>query len=230
MTTGISLDFFDTLVEIDRDVPTIGAALTSLGFPCSPEVEGIWNSNGFDGQNTHDPDHGRYEDWRRDSIVALVALCGVPDARVEAITDELLTLDRQWTVRARDGAAELLEAIRRADARACILTNWDYPLEPYFEMAGLDSIVAITSAELGFRKPMVRAFEKARALMGVVPADHIHIGDSWAADVVGAVRSGARALWVTDCPPAEPLPRTIVAAQLKDAPRYLAAMLDEVHR
>lgn len=225
MTVGISLDFFDTLVEIDVDVPTIGERLTELGFPCSAAVERIWNSSGFDGQSTHDPGKVSYANWRRSNIVALSRLCGVPDSKVERVTDELLALDMQWTVRARGGASELLSAIRSAGLQFCILTNWDYPLAPYLEMAGFDPIPAITSAETGFRKPMVEAFERARALMNVGPIDHVHIGDSWNADVVGAVRSGARAIWLTDRPPAIPMPRSIVTSNLLDAPERLGELL-----
>lgn len=225
MTFGVSLDFFNTLVEIDLDVPTIGGRLTELGFPCSAAVEMIWNSNGFDGQATHNPSEVRYADWHRSNIVALSKLCGVPEADVERVSDELLALDKQWTVRARDGAIELLSAIRNSGLRYCILTNWDYPLAPYLEMAGLDPIPAVISAETGFRKPMVQAFDRARALMKIDPINHVHIGDSWNADVVGAIRSGARAIWIIDQPPTIRLPTSIVASNLLDASERLGELL-----
>jgi FMN phosphatase YigB (HAD superfamily) len=226
MRSGISLDFYNTLVEIDRDVPTIGAALTARGFPCSPAVEAIWNSSGFDGQATCDPEGGGYDAWRSHAIRQLVALCGAPPSVAASMADELLALDRKWTVRARDGASALLQAIKDMNLACCILTNWDYPIAPYLEMAGLDpAIPAITSAELGFRKPNVEAFERARRLMGVDAGHHIHIGDDWMADVAGAIRSGARAIWITDTPPADPLPAAIMASRVTDVPNLLAKVV-----
>lgn len=223
---GVSIDFFDTLVEIDEDVPTLAEALTSLGYPCSPAVENIWNSPGFDGQTTIDEAGGTYEDWRRAAIAELALLCGVPDAEIETVTTHLLKLDRQWTVRARPGAHDLIATINGATASSCILTNWDYPLAPYLEMAGFDpAIPAITSAEIGIRKPNVEAFAHARARMQVSAAGHIHIGDSWTADVAGAIRSGAQAIWVTDTRPRELLPERIVAAALPEVPKRLLEMM-----
>lgn len=230
MKIGVSIDFFDTLVEIDGDVPTIAEALTGLGYPCSPEVERIWNSPGFDGQATVDENGGTYDDWRRAAIAKLVDLCGVASAEVETVTTHLLKLDRQWTVRARDGAHTLIAAIDGAGASSCILTNWDYPLRPYLEMAGFDpAIPTVTSAEIGIRKPNVEAFARARARMGVCAEGHIHIGDSWTADVAGAIRSGARAIWVTDDLPGEPLPERIVAAPMPEVPKVLLEMMAKLN-
>ncbi|MBI4346977.1 MAG: HAD family hydrolase [Elusimicrobia bacterium] len=45
-------------------------------------------------------------------------------------------------------------------------------------------------------------FERALALSGTRPADAVMVGDSYAADIVGAKRVGLRAIWVT--PRAEP--------------------------
>jgi putative hydrolase of the HAD superfamily len=48
---------------------------------------------------------------------------------------------------------------------------------------------------VGFEKPDRRIFEHALAAMGATGADAIHIGDSWAADVRGALGAGWRAIW-----------------------------------
>jgi FMN phosphatase YigB (HAD superfamily) len=224
---GVSLDFFGTLVEIDEDVPTVALALTEMGLPCTPEVEAIWNSTGFDGQHTHDPESESYDSWRRAGLKALVELCGSPTSGSSAIADRLLELDRKWTVRRRPGADRLLDAIDYLGAQRCILSNWDYAIEPYLEMAGLPVLPALTSAAIGARKPAVYAFQRARELLGVAPNEHIHVGDDWNADVVGSIRSGAWALWITEDEAAF-LPRRIVRCRMGEAPEALVRLVAHV--
>ena len=137
---GISIDFFNTLVEIDTDVPTIAQALSARGSPCSPQVEAIWNSAGFDGQRTHDPQSEDYDAWRRRALASLVTLCGAPDSEAQLLVDKLLQIDQAWTVKARPGARELLFWLRDCELAHCILTNWDYPLLPYLAMAGFPEV------------------------------------------------------------------------------------------
>lgn len=210
---GISLDFYDSLVELDEDVPTIAQALSAKGYPCSPRIEGIWSSAGFDGQVTHDPANGDYSTWRRAALGQLAKLCGAPDAEIADLVEGLLALDQCWTVRARADAA-LIADLREHRLPHCILTNWDYPLMPYLTMAGLPADMrAITSAQLGVRKPHAEIFAAARRDLGVTPECHIHVGDDWQADVVGAIRSGAWAIWITDEIEPSDLPSRIVACQ-----------------
>ncbi len=58
-----------------------------------------------------------------------------------------------------------------------------------------DFIVVADSGALGFEKPDRRIFDHAAAALGVDVASIVHIGDAWEADVEGAVRVGARAIW-----------------------------------
>ena len=227
MRRGVSFDFFDTLVELDHDVPTVAAALTTLGYPCTPELERIWNSPGFDGQVTHRSGQAGHDAWRRDCLAKLAILCGAPAERALDIADELIDIDRRWTVRASQWAADLLAAVGEAGATCCILSNWDYPLAPYLAMAGLDpAISVVTSAELGCRKPCAESFSAARALMNVTADRHLHVGDSWDADVCGAIRSGAQALWITSMPP-DGLPPAIIAVPPERAADRLRRWLHE---
>lgn len=199
MKVGISLDLYGTLVEVDTDVPTIGEELTARGFPCSPAVEEIWNSPGFDGRRTHDTTVENYENWRRTCIRRLAVLCGVPSRSVDEVTEDLLALDRSWTVRACDWATELLTTAEDYASACCILTNWDYDVVPYLRMAGLPTTLnAVVSAQTGYRKPHVAAFRIARDIMRISELEHIHVGDSWEADIVGAIQSGAWAVWITE--------------------------------
>ena len=79
------------------------------------------------------------------------------------------------------------------------------------------------SGRLGFEKPDPRIFEWAAARLAVPTRDLVHIGDSWEADVRGALGVGARAIWfpadstrelparVAACRTAEEIRDTLVA-------------------
>ena len=53
----------------------------------------------------------------------------------------------------------------------------------------------IDSGRLGFHKPARRIFAHTLDALGVPDAIPVHIGDSWAADIVGALDAGWRAMW-----------------------------------
>jgi putative hydrolase of the HAD superfamily len=57
--------------------------------------------------------------------------------------------------------------------------------------------VVADSGVLGFEKPDPRIFEHVAERLGVPTTALVHVGDAWAADVEGALRVGARAIWVT---------------------------------
>jgi putative hydrolase of the HAD superfamily len=62
---------------------------------------------------------------------------------------------------------------------------------------GLDAYVnaLIVSEEAGVSKPDPAIFAIALERLGVVASDAVMIGDSWAADVEGAIGAGVRAIW-----------------------------------
>ncbi len=85
-----------------------------------------------------------------------------------------------------------IEALHAAGVRLAVISNWlwDGPellhaleLARHFE-------ALIISARVGYNKPHPGIFEHALRVMKVDPAAAIHVGDSYAADVVGARRVG----------------------------------------
>jgi FMN phosphatase YigB (HAD superfamily) len=98
-----------------------------------------------------------------------------------------------------------------AERSLAILSNWPLAatIDRYAEAHGwLLSLTAIVvSQRVGTIKPHPAIFEAARsALGGPEPASILHVGDDWAADVVGAQRVGWRAAWVRSRPDGSPLP------------------------
>jgi HAD superfamily hydrolase (TIGR01549 family) len=63
---------------------------------------------------------------------------------------------------------------------------------------GIESRVAavLVSGELGTPKPMASIFLRAAKLLGIGPAEVLHVGDSTEADVGGAIGAGMTAVWL----------------------------------
>jgi FMN phosphatase YigB (HAD superfamily) len=92
-----------------------------------------------------------------------------------------------------------------------ILSNWPHAatIDAYAEANGwLPHLRTITvSQRVGTIKPHPAIFAAARdALGGRPPGSILHVGDDWAADVVGADAAGWQAGWVRDRPRDSPLP------------------------
>lgn len=91
-----------------------------------------------------------------------------------------------------------IEALRAAGFRLGVISNWlwgapellhDLELARHFE-------ALVISARVGYNKPHRGIFEHALEVMSVAPTDALHVGDSYAADVVGARRADIRAVLV----------------------------------
>ncbi len=89
----------------------------------------------------------------------------------------------------------LARELAAAGVAVAVLSNSEGKLAELLEEIGLaDPFVAIVdSGRVGIEKPDRRIFEHALARTGRVTG--IHIGDSWTADVEGALGAGWRAVW-----------------------------------
>ena len=108
------------------------------------------------------------------------------------------------------GAGDLIERLAR-DRMVAVLSNWPLAatIDRYCEAAGwaphLTAIVV--SQRVGTIKPHPDIFAAAREALGNPAHDRIlHVGDDWAADVVGAKGVGWRAAWLANRPDDSPLP------------------------
>jgi HAD superfamily hydrolase (TIGR01509 family) len=108
------------------------------------------------------------------------------------------------------GVRPLLAALA-GSYRLAILSNWPLAatIDRYVEAAGwlpyLDAIVV--SQRVGAIKPHPTIFAAARRQLGdPEPEAILHVGDDWAADVVGAIQAGWRAAYVRHRPHNSPLP------------------------
>ncbi len=111
---------------------------------------------------------------------------------------------------AAPGAGALLARLA-VERDVAVLSNWPLAatIDRYAEANGwLPSLRAIVvSQRVGTIKPHPAIFAAARAALGdPAPAAILHVGDDWAADVVGASRAGWRTAWIASRPDDSPLP------------------------
>ena len=108
-------------------------------------------------------------------------------------------------------AGALLERLRARGLRLAILSNWPLAatIDRYAEASGwlpmLDAV--IVSQRVGAIKPHPAIFAAAAEALGQPePAAILHVGDDWAADVIGAKSAGWRAALLNGRPTDSPLP------------------------
>lgn len=117
-----------------------------------------------------------------------------------------------------------------ADRRLGILSNWPFAatIDRYVEAAGWAEHLAavVVSQRVGSIKPHPSIFAAAQVALGAsTPAACLHVGDDWAADVVGAIRAGWRAAHVHGRPADSPLPSSDADGSV-EADLELASLAD----
>ena len=95
-----------------------------------------------------------------------------------------------------EDAIPTLQHFRDEGLKLAIVSNWDTPLEPLTERLGIadyfDAIVASHDVRVKSEKPDPHIFNYALAAVGVSAAEAVHVGDTYAADIVGARGIGIR--------------------------------------
>ena len=229
---AITFDFGNTLIPVDRAglrrvvEVTAGAVGERLG-PFLPEAFlSIW-ADERERQFREEVPQFREVDLAERFVRVIARLRGMPAPEAHERWDQAAAATRSepaeidWAVGAYsdafvsgmpvDPTIERVLATLAREATLAILSNWPLAatVDRYAEAAGwLPHLRAIViSQRVGTIKPHPAIFAEARRLIGDPEPDTIlHVGDDWAADVVGAVRAGWRAAYVTDRPNNSPLP------------------------
>jgi HAD superfamily hydrolase (TIGR01549 family) len=135
--------------------------------------------------------------WRA-LMAALLAGAGVVPDRIDPLVDWLW--DEQpranlWRAQI-PGMVALARDLTGRGVRVAILSNSEGRLAELLAEIGIaDAFAAIIdSGRVGIEKPDRRIFDHALAVLGATRPG-IHIGDSWPADIAGALGAGWRAIW-----------------------------------
>jgi putative hydrolase of the HAD superfamily len=138
---------------------------------------------------------------------AYARVCGVPDDRLDEATEVLLAEFARggvWT-RQIPGARDALRAIADRGMRVGIVSNADGTVEAQLRSdgicqigpgAGVEVHVVLDSGVVGVSKPDPEIFHLALEALQVAPESAIHVGDTPAADVAGALAAGVRPVLV----------------------------------
>jgi putative hydrolase of the HAD superfamily len=101
-----------------------------------------------------------------------------------------------------------MSAIKRHGRIGIVSNNLLEEQQEKLQICGLDVFVdaLIVSEETQVSKPDPAIFRIALDRLGVEPSESVMIGDSWAADVLGARAAGIRAIWFNPngAPPPDP--------------------------
>jgi len=229
---AITFDFGNTLVPVDRAglravVDATGRAVVeTLGPFDLDEYLRVWSEE-RDRQFREDVPQFRETDLADRFVRVLARLRGMPAPPVDVPWEQqaaarLSTTDEiNWALGVysasfvgrlppNPAAGPLLE--RLAAGRAIgILSNWPFAatIDRYVDAMGWAPFVRaiVVSQRVGVIKPHPEIFAAASQALGDPPPDQIlHVGDDWAADVVGAARAGWRVAYVNRRPADSPLP------------------------
>jgi putative hydrolase of the HAD superfamily len=122
----------------------------------------------------------------------------------------------------------LAKELKDRGVKVAVLSNSEGGLADLFEEIGLAPLFVsiVDSGRVGIEKPDPRIFAHTLAQVGGDAAHAVHIGDSWSADVVGALGAGWRAIYYPSRaaePPELTDPRVRVARTADDARAALSA-------
>lgn len=151
-----------------------------------------------------------------------------PDAHADAITDAVDFLWDQQPIknlwrRPIPGMIELVDDLIAAGIKVAIVSNSEGRLAELIDEMGWSerfSIVA-DSGKIGIQKPDRAIFAWAAERLQIPLESIVHIGDSFAADVDGALSAGMMAIWY-DAAAKNPVPTRCRVAH--DAPTTRAAL------
>jgi HAD superfamily hydrolase (TIGR01509 family) len=124
------------------------------------------------------------------------------------------------------GMHEVVRELVRGDVPLGVVSNSEGALATLLRQTALfDAFACIAdSGALGIEKPSPAIFRWVAERLGVDPRETVHVGDSWSADVEGALAAGARVVWFPALD-ARTLPPGVVAARDADEVRRAIAAL-----
>ncbi len=137
--------------------------------------------------------------WQRAIEVRVMERLGIhPDIHDTIFWNIIEAFENPTTYALYPETRGVLEQLKAEGYRLGIISNWSWHLPELCEQLNLahyfDTI--IVSARVGCPKPQTRIFETALSQIGAKPAEALHIGDTFTADIEGAWNAGIAALWL----------------------------------
>lgn len=238
---AITFDFGNTLVPVSREGlrrvtdRTALEVVVALGLGEPGDFRAAWAEE-RDRQFREEVPNFHEVDLHQRAIRILARLRGMPPpstaerwddaaagalvapAEVEAVVD---TYSRAFVAAMPpvEGAGDLLAGLAGRGFRLAILSNWPLAvtIDRYTAAAGWDPHLAgiFVSQRIGTIKPHRAIFDFAAGALATPPRAILHVGDDWAADVVGAHEAGWRVAWLRGQQADTPLPTSTRTGSLE---------------
>jgi len=211
----VTLDLGDTLIRPDPSWAEVyRAAALDAGVPITPDrlAAGFAAALGSGLLDDIGPfevsPEASYERIRRfdEAIMAGAGLFGLPDPVYRAIAARFAD-PASWHIFPE--VRPTLEQLRAADIRLAVVSNWVWDGARLLQELGLADwfVTVVISDRVGYGKPHPAIFQVALEIAGVPAARALHVGDSYAKDVLGAGAAGMAAmLLLRDGAPRDGLP------------------------
>ena len=213
----ISFDAGNTFLSMDFD--RVAAVTADLGLVCSGSqleraeaaARPALSAALAEGRSTEGGSAFRF--YLEAILYGLAPACG-DDIEVQAVAgslaDRLFTPGRNdllWN-RRLPGRREALERIRSLGYRMVVVSNSDGTMQRTVSQLGFSHLFdgLVDSSVVGFEKPDPRIFHVALQTIGARADRTVHVGDLYAADVVGARAAGVHAVLLdpwNDWPPVD---------------------------
>ena len=214
---GVIFDFYGTLVEeaadeirSDRDI------FRRYGYELSEPMRRLWIDpvSSLD-HAPHSSDRGSYTEFQSNLWRQSLRDAGVADDDLDPLVGHALARSRARRLETFSGVVDTLTIMRESGVRTAVCSNWGWDLTEAVHASGLSGLVdvVVSSAQVGYRKPHGRIFEVALGRLGLTRDSVLFVGDTWSADIEGALAAGLRAAQIVheDEPPdEEALPPSVV--------------------
>lgn len=197
MIAAVTFDAGQTLIELDtallatrlgeRAVVATAAALDGAQAQAWQRYEQIMLTG------------GHTVPWQTFMSALVAGACDVDGEQAAALAAWLWSEQphRNLWRRPVPGMIELVRALRGAGVAVGVISNSEGRLAELLAEIGWadDFAFVIDSTRVGLDKPDRRIFELALGKLAVAADAVVHVGDSHAADIVGARNAGWRAIW-----------------------------------
>jgi putative hydrolase of the HAD superfamily len=221
----VTFDVGQTLVDLDLDF--LVSRLAERGILVETEALGTSAPAAW---RTYDSltEEGAQHPWHA-FMDALLAGAGVGPDRQAAVAwlYEQQPTKNLWR-RPIEPMVDLVRDLRSRHVRIAAVSNSEGGVADLLAEIGLAPLfdVVIDSQRVGVAKPDPRIFELTLEQLGETdPPIRVHVGDSWAADVEGALAAGWHAIWFRSrSGKARHDPRVPIAADADETRAALAAL------
>lgn len=193
---AVTFDFGQTLIALDPT--TLVERLGEIGIVAKQEPILGALAAAFAASDRLVQKRGATAAWHAfmDVVLAAASVAEPDRARAVPWLFEQQRVRNLWR-RPIPGMIELCRDLRRAGVPIGLVTNSEgRAAELVAELGWTDVLpVVADSGVLGMEKPAPEIFDWMAERLGVPLAETVHVGDSFPADVMGALGAGMRAVW-----------------------------------